>query len=321
MAPKAGPAGPVAVGRARAPASAANLGPGFDTLAVALSLYVEVDAAPAGALRITSAGQGAALPAGASHICAVVARQVVGHDRFAFTVRSEVPVARGLGSSAALAVATAAAVAACTSQEPGAAAGELGAARQAAGELGAARQAAFEVAAAFDGHPDNAAACAFGGLTASATIGGVPTARRMSLDPGLAFVVAVPDVTLATADARAVLPTLVAHEDAAFNLQRMALLLAGLADSTALVPEATGDRLHQQQRAALFAESTELLAGLVACGALAACWSGAGPSLLAICRAPEAAGIARGAAELMERLSVPGRAIALEADTAGLVLS
>ncbi|MGH9100808.1 MAG: homoserine kinase, partial [Acidimicrobiales bacterium] len=95
--------------RARAPASAANLGPGFDVLAVALDLYVEVEVEPAARLTVTSEGEGADLPADPSHLAARVATAVCGHDRLSVHVRSEIPVARGLGSSAAIAAAAAAA--------------------------------------------------------------------------------------------------------------------------------------------------------------------------------------------------------------------
>jgi homoserine kinase len=89
--------------RARVPASSANLGPGFDVLALALDLYVEVEVEPAARLTVRATGEGADLAADASHLAATVAIDVAGHDRLAITVRSDIPVARGLGSSAALA--------------------------------------------------------------------------------------------------------------------------------------------------------------------------------------------------------------------------
>ena len=100
--------------------------------------------------------------------------------------------------------------------------------------------------------------------------------------------VIVPDVTLSTARARQVLPTEVSRENAAFNLSRLALLIAGLADSRVLIAEATEDRLHQDYRSPLFPAAPKLMAALTAGGALAACWSGAGPSLLGICRGIDA---------------------------------
>ena len=105
----------------------------------------------------------------------------------------------------------------------------------------------------------------------------------MPLDGGLVFVAIVPDRPLPTARARQALPQQVSRTDATFNLGRLALLLAGLADRSLLIREATEDRLHQDYRSPLFPEAPQLLARLVAAGALASCWSGAGPTLLGIC--------------------------------------
>ena len=279
--------------RARVPASSANLGPGFDTLALALSLYVEVDVEPADELSVRSEGEGSELPTDSSHLAARVATSVAGHDRLAITVRSQIPVGRGLGSSASLAVAAAAAAGA---DDP----------------LG--------VAAAVDGHPENAAASVLGGLVTATTIEGRPLAARLSLDPGLRFVVLVPSRSLATARARQALPAQVPHVDAAFNLGRMGMLVAGLADRRLLVREATEDRLHQTQRTHLFPESTHLMAGLVDAGALATCWSGAGPTLLAICDAAVAVSLREAGSRLLEEAGVAGSALVLEADSEGLVL-
>ncbi len=283
---------------ARAPASSANLGPGFDTLAVALGLYVEVGLRPRPeGLLVVAEGEGSELPGGPSHLAARVAREVLGHDRFELRVRSQVPVARGLGSSAALAVAAAAAAGAGVPDE------------------------AFERAFGVDGHPENAAASAFGGLVAAAVVGGRPVARHLRLDPQLRFVVLVPDHELPTADARQALPASVPIEDAVFNLSRLGLLVAGLADRRQLVPEAGDDRLHQPARAALFAEAEALLAGLRRRGALTSCWSGAGPSVLALCDAGAASDLCAAGRELMASLGVPGRALLLEADHRGAQVS
>src|SRR5262249_22151799 len=129
--------------RARAPASSANLGPGFDALALALSLYVDVEIAPADRLTVNTEGEGSDLPQDETHLAARIATAVVGTDLLAITVRSDIPVGRGLGSSAALAAAAAAAAGAA---DP------------------------FGVAAAADGHPENAAASALGGLVAAAVL-------------------------------------------------------------------------------------------------------------------------------------------------------
>jgi homoserine kinase len=276
---------------ARAPA---NIGPGFDALAVALELYVEVEltARPEG-LLVVGEGEGAHLPGGPSHLAAQVASEVLGHDRFELHVRSQIPVARGLGSSAALAVAAAAAAGA---KDP------------------------FAYGFAVDGHPENAAASAMGGLVAAAVVEGLPVARHLRLDPDIRFVVVVPAKQLATSRARGTLPELVPHEDAAFNLGRLGLLVAGLADHTQLLAAAGDDRLHQDQRASLFPEAPALLAGLRAAGALTSCWSGAGPSVLGICSVDDATAVAASARSLMTDLALEGSVLVLEPDLAGTVV-
>lgn len=280
--------------RARVPASSANLGPGFDALALALSLYVEVTVEPADRLSVTATGEGSDVPVDADHLAARVATKVAGTDRLAVTVHSEIPVGRGLGSSAALAVAAAAAAGAA---DP------------------------FAIGAEVDGHPENAAASAFGGLVAAAVVDGRPVARRLPLDTGLAFVAVVPDRALLTKDARAALPSHVAHEDAAFNLGRMGLLVAGLADHRLLLAQACEDHLHQDARSKLFPEAPGLLRALRDAGAITSCWSGAGPTLLAVCSRDSAEGVQRSAEALLAGAGIPGRAHLLEADLGGITVS
>jgi homoserine kinase len=123
---------------------------------------------------------------------------------------------------------------------------------------------------------------------------------------------------LPTKQARAALPTTVSHSDAVFNVGRMGLLLAGLADHRFLVPEAMEDRLHQVWRAPLFPESTALLAGLVEAGAMAAAWSGAGPSLLGICTHDSADALHRAGERLLSDHGIAGRALQLTPDLDGL---
>jgi len=259
---------------------------------VALDLYVEVNVEQAPRLTVRSEGEGAGLSDDAGHLAARVAMDVAGHDRLAITVRSQIPVARGLGSSAALA---AAAAAAAGSSDP------------------------LAVAARVDGHPENAAASVVGGLVVAATVRGGVRVARMPLDPTLVFVVIVPDRPLATSKARQALPPFVSREDAGFNLGRMGLLLAGLAESRLLVREAAEDRLHQDYRSPLFPEAPMMLASLLSGGALAACWSGAGPSLIGICTEVDAPRVLAAAGEGLIEAGVPGKALLLRADTRGLV--
>jgi homoserine kinase len=279
--------------RARVPASAANLGPGFDTLAIALDRYVEVEVEPASRLVVRSEGEGAELADDPSHLAARVAIDVAGTDHLAITVRSQIPIARGLGSSAALAVAAAAAAGA---KDP------------------------LAVAAAVDGHPDNAAASTVGGLVAAATVRGAVRAVRLPLDVSLGFVAIVPEVSLSTSRARQVLPVEVSRENASFNLSRLALVIAGLGDSRMLVAEATEDRLHQDYRSPLFPAAPKLLAGLTAGGALASCWSGAGPTLLGICRGVDAPQVTAAAEAALAEAELPGEVLFLHPDLTGLVV-
>jgi homoserine kinase len=278
--------------RARAPASSANLGPGFDALAIAVDRYVQVEVEPAAALSVHSEGEGAGLFDDASHLAARVAAEVIGHDRISVMVRSQIPVSRGLGSSAALAAAAAAAAGA---EDP------------------------FAIAAAYDGHPENAAASVFGGLVAAASVDGKPEYAPLPLSDHLAFVVIIPDRTLSTPEARRVLPDTLSRADATFNLGRMGLLLAGLADPLQLTAAATEDRIHQGPRTALFPQAPALLTALVEAGALASSWSGAGPTLLGIATEAAAAGVRDGAERAMADAGVAGRAVVLRADRRGIV--
>jgi homoserine kinase len=251
---------------------------------------VEVEEAPS--LRVRSEGEGAGLFDDASHLAARVVTEVLGHDRFAVTVRSQIPVARGLGSSAALAAAAAAAAGAA---DP------------------------FAVAAAYDGHPENAAASVFGGLVAATMVGGRPVHAALTLSEDLAFVIVIPERNLNTPEARDVLPDTLPREDVVFNLGRMGLLVAGLADPAALVPEATDDRIHQPARTELFPEAPTILGALVEAGALAASWSGAGPSLIGMVRATMAPSVLAAAEAALVATEVPGRALVLQPDRRGIV--
>jgi homoserine kinase len=280
--------------RARVPASSANLGPGFDTLGVALSLYTQVTITPSDRLHLEVRGEGSGFPKNSTHFAAKLARQILGHDRLRIEIESEVPVSRGLGSSAALAVAV---VAACGHPDP------------------------LTVVGLLEGHADNAAACVLGGFVTAAIIDGKVVASHLPLDPDLTFVAIIPDQPLSTKDARLALPASVPLSDAVFNLGRMGTVIAGLADHRLLRPEAMADRLHQLQRTPLFPESTMLLDTVVAAGALASCWSGAGPTLLAVCERATAARVRQDASTAMDKAGVAGRAVVLAPDTVGLVVT
>jgi homoserine kinase len=192
----------------------------------------------------------------ASQATVEMVRSVAG-DAGPHSVRidSEIPVGRGLGSSAAVLVATAAAI---------------------SGE--ADRDDLFEVAAAVEGHPDNVAAAVFGGLVAVGADGSV---NRLAVHPSLQVVVAVPDEVLSTAEARAVLPSEVSRQVAVRSAARLAVLIEGLrtADSVSLLA-ALGDEMHEAPRRSVTETPARLIAAALDAGAAYASWSGAGPSVI-----------------------------------------
>ncbi len=277
--------------KVRVPASSANLGPGFDVLAVALTKYLEVEVKPANKLTIVSHGEGSDLPADETHLAARVVEKVFGHTNTRVTISSTIPLARGLGSSAALALGVAAA---CGAADP------------------------LAVAIDFEGHGENAAASFYGGLVAVASLAGNVALRRLSLDPGLSFVLLIPDKELTTAEARSVLPETITRQDAIFNLGRLAMLIAGFADVTLLSREACEDRLHQNYRAKLFPEADDLMNRLIEGGALAACWSGAGSAILGICAKDAVEAVRDKGGEAMAAAGLNGKAEILSADTEGM---
>ncbi len=275
------------------PASSANLGPGFDAVALALALYVEVEVTPAPRLSLATTGEGAGLFDAEAHLAARVVREVLGHDRVAVRVHSEIPLSRGLGSSAALALAAAAAAGA---PDP----------------LG--------VAVAVDGHVENAAASWRGGLVAARPGPAGVDVVDLDLDDQWRFVVVIPTTELATARARGALPAQVDRADAVANLAALAFLLAGLGDVQRWRPGAMDDRLHQPYRAALFPDADRILAILRAAGARGACWSGAGTTMLGLAAAPDAPGVAAAATRELVRAGIEARVEMLRADRAGLVV-
>ena len=279
---------------ARVPASSANLGPGFDALAVALTRYIEVSVTPAESFTISSSGYGAGLFDDERHLGAQVAAQVLGHDHFAIHVNSEIPLSRGLGSSAALALAAAAA---------------------------AGSPSALSLACAVDGHAENAAASMYGGLVvATLDADGDVVTRALELDPEWKFVVVVPDEELATAAARRVLPAQVAFADAVANVGAVAMLIAGLARREEFVAASMQDRLHQPYRNALLPFAAPLLERLRDAGAAGSCWSGAGSTMLALCDQGTASVVASAAREFLVERSLPGVVWELDADRRGLQL-
>ncbi|MBA2607594.1 MAG: hypothetical protein H0U92_01485, partial [Actinobacteria bacterium] len=174
---------------------------------------------------------------------------------------------------------------------------------------------------AVDGHAENAAASVLGGLVAATVVDGAPVARSLVLDDQLAFVALIPERMLSTKDARAALRREVPLTDAAANLGRLGLLIAGFANADLFSPHAMDDTLHQPYRLPLFPESAVLIDGLREAGALGACWSGAGSTILAVTIADTANAVRAAGEALLAQANVNGRSLRLEPDRDGLVVS
>lgn len=255
----------------RVPATSANLGPGFDTLGLALDLYdeIEVEATASGLhIDVTGPGQGE-VPLDETHL--VVRSMQAAFDLLGekpsglrLTCRNVVPHGRGLGSSAAAIV------------------GGLVAARALVGGEDRMDDATlFQLATDLEGHPDNVAPALFGGLTISWVDGAAAAVER--LDCQVPVTVFVPPSAVSTAEARGLLPETVSHADAVFNAGRSALLVAALLHAPHRLISATEDRLHQTYRSAAMPESYRLVRSLRVEG-VPAVISGAGPTVLAFAR-------------------------------------
>jgi homoserine kinase len=277
--------GPVVV---RAPATSANLGPGFDSFGLALSLRDAVTARiTAGGLDVSVTGAGAeTASAGERHLVVRAMRaafDAIGSQPpgIALSCQNVIPHGFGLGSSAAAIVAG------------------VAAARALAGEQGAAALpdiAALRLAADLEGHSDNVAASLLGGLTiAWPSAPGQVDAIRLDPHPALAPVVCIPEQPLATEVARRALPATVPHADAAANSARTALLVTALTTRPELLLAGTEDFLHQQYRSTAMPATAALIARLRAAG-IAAAVSGAGPSVLALPASGEALAAVRAVA-------------------------
>ena len=291
----------------RVPATSANLGPGFDALGLALALYNEVTAQESGTVTVAVQGEGAGrLPANEHNVVArgvQLAYETAGRPfkGCALTCVNRIPPARGLGSSAAAWVAG------------------LVAGNALLGEP-LSRAVLLALAARVEGHPDNVAAALLGGLTVSCgRADGRVTAIALPVPATVRWVVLVPSVTSATAEARAVLPDSVPRKDAVFNVQRVSLLLAGLQTGRLDVLEAAlDDRLHQPYRLRLFPWMPAVADAARRAGALGCVLSGAGPSLLAAVT-DEAEAVARAMEAALRTAGMEGRASALAVDTEGAV--
>jgi homoserine kinase len=257
------------------PASTANLGPGFDTLGMALSLYAWVSMSASEKTKITLLGDNlTGVPLDKSNLVYEVAQAVfhkagIEQKELDITIRSDIPLTRGLGSSAAAIVG--ALVAANT----------LIGSKLTDDEL-------FQMATALEKHPDNVGASLFGGLIVAAWDGVRAEYIRMDPPAGLDVLVVIPEFELSTKKARNVLPEQIPLSDAVFNVSHSSLLTAALAMGRLdLLRYALRDKLHQPYRAALIPGMTTILQDASKHGALGAVLSGAGPTLLLLVEAAD----------------------------------
>jgi len=257
----------------RVPATTANLGPGFDCLGLALDLWNEVEVSSAGDhLQISIAGEGqSVLPTNETN--AIFQAMKTYAHRHAKTLpagiqihcQNNIPLASGLGSSSAAAVAGILSSAALL-------------------DIPINKEDQLECATQIEGHPDNVAACLLGGLIASVVDGDHVISRKIKIAP-FPFVIITPAFNFSTSQARAALPVKVPHKDAVFNLSRVILLTEALRNGDMdLLSIAMQDQLHQPYRIPLIPGATAAISAAQNVGTVAVVISGAGPSLLAVLR-------------------------------------
>ena len=236
----------------RVPASTANHGPGFDALAAALALHVEVEVVETGRFRVVT---DLAIAPDRRNLCVRGFEKLHPPERFEFRISSGVPLAGGLGTSAAAYLA-----------------GLLAA--DSMFELDAD---VLKLATELEGHPDNVAAALLGGFVVCAD----GEAARFDVPEGLEAILVVPDRAVRTKAARAALPAEVPLRDAAFNVAHASTLVLGLATGDfSLIARGLADKLHQPYRASLYPRSSQLVDEAASLGALGATISGAGPTVL-----------------------------------------
>lgn len=293
--------------RAHVPASSANLGPGFDTLGLALDLHLEVTLEPSETDVFVYRGRGGGegpdgggVPSTPDNLIHRGFRAVHEHlglaaPPVAISADNPIPLARGLGSSSAALVAGAALADAVTG-----------------GKLG--RHGVFDLTAALEGHPDNVGPCVFGGFTvAAAGADGNFLAAALTMPPGWRLLFGVPPFELATSEARSALPDEYSRRAAVLTASRSALWVAAVAQARPeLLRAASLDVLHQPYRAHLVPGFATALADLSAAGAYAAFLSGAGPTVGAV---TDADGVAACKEALVRFVGTSGEV--LELATAG----
>jgi homoserine kinase len=244
----------------RVPATSANLGPGYDVLAAALAMHLELEVTETGEFSLDPGDQGG--PEGRENLCVRAFERLHPADGLRFEVRSEIPIAVGLGSSAAAIVA-----------------GLMAA--EHLYELALAREELLAHAVDLEGHPDNVAAALYGGFVICSSDGAAPIATRFDPPEGVEAVLVIPGERVTTLEARDALPAEVPLGDAVANVAAASSLVLGIVTSDlTLIGRGLADRLHQPHRSGLYPRSMELIGEAEGMGAIGATISGAGPGVL-----------------------------------------
>lgn len=286
----------------RVPATTGNLGPGFDSMGMALALWnhIKIQYGSPPSIKIHGEGAGEIRTDRDNLIFRAISRvfQEVGVPEPEFQIESwqEVPLSRGLGSSACAII------------------GSMVAANALLDRV-IPEQRLLQLAIEMEGHPDQVAAALLGGLCISVLDGDVPQVAKIQVPDDLQCVVFVPDFKMDTKLARSVLAHHVEREDAVFNIGRASLLVAGLATGHhEYLRLATQDRLHQPAREQVFPPMKQLFRGALKAGALGVFLSGAGSSVVALTRKSERRAMTLGyeMADAADKSGLPGRFLILE---------
>ena len=295
----------------RIPATTANMGAGFDAFGMAFALYNTVEVKTGGdfsGIRIQNIGETtAALEDPKKNLVTVVANQLwqrVGFvpNGLSFILENNVPVSRGLGSSAAAIV------------------GGLVAANAVAGNPLTEKE-VLEMAVDEEGHPDNVAPAFYGGFVSSCRRNGETILLKAQPPKQLKAVVAIPDFHLSTKVAREAMPKQVKMEDAVYNIQCASLLVGALLQGDLeLFGKAVDDKLHQPYRFPLIKGADAVLAAAKSAGALAAALSGAGPTLIAFTDT-DGQKIQKAMEQAWQQQGVHCRVLVLEQDQQGVQVS
>ncbi len=257
----------------RVPASSANLGPGYDVMAAAMALHLELEVEETGEFSVDTGGLD--VDDGRDNLIVRAFESLHPADGITFRIQSEIPLARGLGSSAAAIVAGLAA------------ADHLF-------ELALSKDEMLARAAELEGHPDNVAAAIYGGLVICENRDGTPRAARFDTPEGLEGLVVIPADEVSTRLAREAIPAEVQLADAVANVSAASLLVLGLERGDLdLISRGLRDRIHQPRRRALYERSMDLIDRATDLGALGATISGAGPTVLVWTTWQDAGGVSK----------------------------